>query len=230
MQPVQREYLLLVVQKWMEDGAKADLKRWMQAIEISKIALAGLLLCADLEIAKKIIGCRAAASRRDLQPAEKMKETPGVLGERAVLLPSKRRWVSPSAETLNLSCRFCPIGSNLRSPMGPMGEVRGEGPPCRVYNRGADTVVVHARRLPRCPHPAVRRMDSWKCRTRSGARRFSLGNERELIVGYVCLRGRGRSRPNGERATLRAGGSRGGRPHRGSRFTQWHLCRQRPCA
>jgi hypothetical protein len=38
----------------MEDGAKADLKRWMQAIEITACR-AGLLLCADLEIAKKII-------------------------------------------------------------------------------------------------------------------------------------------------------------------------------
>ncbi|MGH7293687.1 MAG: tetratricopeptide repeat protein, partial [Polyangiaceae bacterium] len=54
MQPVQRESLRIVVQKWMEDGAKADLKRWMQAIEITACR-AGLLLCADLEIAKKII-------------------------------------------------------------------------------------------------------------------------------------------------------------------------------
>jgi tetratricopeptide (TPR) repeat protein len=72
MQPVQRESLRIVVQKWMEDGAKADLKRWMQAIEISACR-AGLLLCADLEIAKKIIAAEPQLPG-DLPAAEKMKE------------------------------------------------------------------------------------------------------------------------------------------------------------
>ncbi|HEY8088683.1 MAG TPA: hypothetical protein VIF09_12580, partial [Polyangiaceae bacterium] len=72
MQPVQRESLKIVVQKWMEDGAKADLKRWMQAIEITA-SRAGLLLCADLEIAKKIIAAEPQQPG-DLAPAEKMKE------------------------------------------------------------------------------------------------------------------------------------------------------------
>ena len=72
MQPVHRESLKLVVQKWIEDGAKADLKRWMQATEITA-SRAGLLLCADLEIAKKIIGAEPQLPG-DLAPAEKMKE------------------------------------------------------------------------------------------------------------------------------------------------------------
>jgi tetratricopeptide (TPR) repeat protein len=72
MQPVHRESLKLVVQKWIEDGAKADLKRWIQAIEITA-SRAGLLLCADLEIAKKIIGAEPQLPG-DLPPAEKMKE------------------------------------------------------------------------------------------------------------------------------------------------------------
>jgi len=72
MQPVQRESLRLVVQKWMEDGATADLKRWMQAIEITA-GRAGLLLCADLEIAKKIIAAEPQMPG-DLPPADKMKE------------------------------------------------------------------------------------------------------------------------------------------------------------
>jgi tetratricopeptide (TPR) repeat protein len=72
MQPVQRESLRLVVQKWMEDGAKADLKRWMQAIEITA-SRAGLLLCADLEIAKKIIAAEPQLPG-DLPPGDKMKE------------------------------------------------------------------------------------------------------------------------------------------------------------
>jgi len=72
MQPIQRDSLRLVVQKFVEDGAKADLKRWMQAIEITA-ARAGLLLCADLEIAKKIIGAEPQLPG-DLPPAEKLKE------------------------------------------------------------------------------------------------------------------------------------------------------------
>ena len=72
MQPVQRDSLKIVVQKWMEDGAKADLKRWMQAIEITACR-AGLLLCADLEIAKKIISAEPQLPG-DLGAADKMKE------------------------------------------------------------------------------------------------------------------------------------------------------------
>jgi tetratricopeptide (TPR) repeat protein len=72
MQPIQRDSLRMVVQKWMEDGAKADLKRWMQAVEITSCR-AGLLLCADLEIGKKIIAAEPQLPG-DLPPAEKMKE------------------------------------------------------------------------------------------------------------------------------------------------------------
>jgi hypothetical protein len=72
MQPVQRESLKMVVQKWMEDGAKADLKRWMQGIEITACR-AGLLLCADLEIAKKIIGAEPQLPG-DLPAGDKMRE------------------------------------------------------------------------------------------------------------------------------------------------------------
>jgi tetratricopeptide (TPR) repeat protein len=72
MQPIQRDSLRLVVQKFVEDGAKADLKRWMQAIEITA-ARAGLLLCSDLEIAKKIIGAEPQLPG-DLPPGEKVKE------------------------------------------------------------------------------------------------------------------------------------------------------------
>jgi tetratricopeptide (TPR) repeat protein len=72
MQPIQRDGLRIVVQKFVEDGARADLKRWMQAIEITA-ARAGLLLCADLEIAKKIIAAEPQLPG-DLPPAEKMKE------------------------------------------------------------------------------------------------------------------------------------------------------------
>ena len=72
MQPVERDSLRLVVQKFIEDGAKADLKRWMQCVDITS-ARAGLLLCADLEIAKKIIAAEPQLPG-DLPPQEKLKE------------------------------------------------------------------------------------------------------------------------------------------------------------
>ncbi|MGH7283348.1 MAG: hypothetical protein ACRELY_17615, partial [Polyangiaceae bacterium] len=72
MQPIQRDSLRIVVNKFMEDGAKADLKRWMQAVEISA-SRAGLLLCGDLEIARKIISAEPQLPG-DLSPTEKMKE------------------------------------------------------------------------------------------------------------------------------------------------------------
>ncbi len=72
MQPIQRDGLRMVVQRFMEDGAKADLKKWMQTVEVTG-ARAGLLLCADLEIAKKIISAEPQIPG-DLPPVEKMKE------------------------------------------------------------------------------------------------------------------------------------------------------------
>ncbi|MFO0738105.1 MAG: tetratricopeptide repeat protein [Labilithrix sp.] len=72
MQPVERDSLRLVVQKFIEDGAKADLKRWMQTVDVTA-ARAGLLLCADLEIAKKIIAAEPQLPG-DLPPPDKLKE------------------------------------------------------------------------------------------------------------------------------------------------------------
>jgi hypothetical protein len=72
MQPIQRDGLKLVVNKFVEDGAKVDLKRWMQSIEVTACR-AGLLLCADLEIAKKIIAAEPQLPV-DLTPQEKLKE------------------------------------------------------------------------------------------------------------------------------------------------------------
>jgi hypothetical protein len=72
MQPVEKDSLRLVVQKFIEDGAKADLKRWIQAVDISA-ARAGLLLCADLEIAKKIVAAEPQLPG-DLPPPDKLKE------------------------------------------------------------------------------------------------------------------------------------------------------------
>jgi len=72
MQPIHIEGLRLVVRKFMEDGAKANIKRWSQAVELTACR-AGLLLCGDLEIAKKIMAAEPQVPG-DLPPQEKMKE------------------------------------------------------------------------------------------------------------------------------------------------------------
>ena len=73
----------IVVKKFIEDGAKANIKRWMQAVEITACR-AGLLLCGDLEIAKKIIAAEPQLPG-DLPPPEKLKELIVFSRERAVL-------------------------------------------------------------------------------------------------------------------------------------------------
>ncbi|MBK7581413.1 MAG: hypothetical protein IPI67_14520 [Myxococcales bacterium] len=72
MQPVQLEGLRIVVKKFIDEGAKANIKRWNQAVE-QTACRTGLLVCADLEIAKKIIGAEPSLPG-DLTPAEKIKD------------------------------------------------------------------------------------------------------------------------------------------------------------
>ncbi|MBK9265561.1 MAG: tetratricopeptide repeat protein [Polyangiaceae bacterium] len=72
MQPVQLEGLRMVVKKFVADGAKANLKRWSQCVDITATR-AGFLLCGDLEIAKKIIASEPQQPG-DLPPQEKLKE------------------------------------------------------------------------------------------------------------------------------------------------------------
>jgi hypothetical protein len=72
MQPIQLENLRSVVKRWIDEGAKANLKRWNQAVELTACR-AGLVVSGDLDIAKKIIGAEPQLPG-DLSPAEKMKE------------------------------------------------------------------------------------------------------------------------------------------------------------
>jgi tetratricopeptide (TPR) repeat protein len=72
MEPVQLEGLRTVVKRFIEEGAKANIKRWSQAVEITACR-AGLLVSGDLEIAKKILSAEQTTPG-DLAPAEKMKE------------------------------------------------------------------------------------------------------------------------------------------------------------
>jgi golgin subfamily B member 1 len=72
MQPIHIEGLRLVVRKFIEDGAKANIKRWSQSVELTACR-AGLLLCGDLDIAKKLIVAEPQVPG-DLPPQEKLKE------------------------------------------------------------------------------------------------------------------------------------------------------------
>ena len=72
MQPIALDGLRLVVQKFVADGARADLKRWMQTTELTACR-AGLLLCADLDVARSILAAEPQLPG-DLAPQEKMKE------------------------------------------------------------------------------------------------------------------------------------------------------------
>ena len=72
LEPSARESLRIVVQRFIEDGARADLKRWVQASELTACR-AGLLLAGDLAVAKKIIVAEPQLAG-DLSPQEKLKE------------------------------------------------------------------------------------------------------------------------------------------------------------
>jgi hypothetical protein len=60
MQPAHLEGLRQVVKQFIAAGAKANIKAWNQAVEYTACR-AGLLLCGDLEIAKKIIALEPQA-------------------------------------------------------------------------------------------------------------------------------------------------------------------------
>jgi hypothetical protein len=54
IQPVQLEGLRTVVKRFIDEGAKANIKRWNFAVEMTA-ARAGFALCGDLEICKKVL-------------------------------------------------------------------------------------------------------------------------------------------------------------------------------
>jgi tetratricopeptide (TPR) repeat protein len=72
IQPVQLEGLRQVVKRFIEEGAKANIKRWNQAVELTACR-AGLIVSGDLEVAKKILSAEQQLPG-DLSPADKMKE------------------------------------------------------------------------------------------------------------------------------------------------------------
>ncbi|HLV65769.1 MAG TPA: tetratricopeptide repeat protein, partial [Polyangiaceae bacterium] len=72
MQPMQVEGLRMVVKRFIDEGAKANIKRWNQAVEVTACR-AGLVVSGDLDIAKKILGAEPQLPG-DLSAADKMKE------------------------------------------------------------------------------------------------------------------------------------------------------------
>ena len=67
------DVLKKVVRKFLEAGGKADIKRWMQATEITSLR-AGLLLCDDVDTAVRMTQQIASESTADLAPRDKVKE------------------------------------------------------------------------------------------------------------------------------------------------------------
>ncbi len=72
MQPVQLEGLRMMVKRFIDDGAKANMKRWNQAVELTACRT-GLIVSGDLEVAKKILSAEEQLPG-DLSTADKMKE------------------------------------------------------------------------------------------------------------------------------------------------------------
>jgi golgin subfamily B member 1 len=72
LQPVQLEGLKQVVKQFLADGARANVRRWSFGVEHTACR-AGLVLCGDLEIARKIIGSEQQTPG-DLTAADKMKD------------------------------------------------------------------------------------------------------------------------------------------------------------
>ena len=67
------DVLRKIVRKFLDAGSKADVKRWMQATEITSLR-AGLLLCDDVETAVRMTQQIASESTADLAPRDKIRE------------------------------------------------------------------------------------------------------------------------------------------------------------
>ena len=73
MDQAQLDLLKRVVRKFVDAGGQGDVKRWMQATEITALR-AGLLLCDDLDTAVHMTQQIASESTADLAPRDKVRE------------------------------------------------------------------------------------------------------------------------------------------------------------
>ncbi len=73
MQPADVELLNSISKRFVESGARTDIKRWMQCVELTACR-AGFLLANDLEIAARMIQAEPPVGAVDLTPKEKIEE------------------------------------------------------------------------------------------------------------------------------------------------------------
>lgn len=74
MTPAQTDGLRAVCRKFVdEQGGRADIKRWMQTVELTAVR-AGFLVCNDLEVARRMIQAIPPEGSVDLPPKDKLKE------------------------------------------------------------------------------------------------------------------------------------------------------------
>ena len=73
MTPATVDALKQTVSRFVQAGAQADVKQWMQAVELSALR-AGYVLCGDLEVAKRTLRLLPAEMTHDLTVDEKFRE------------------------------------------------------------------------------------------------------------------------------------------------------------
>jgi len=73
MDQARLDVLKQVVRKFVDAGGRADIKRWMQATEVTALR-AGLLLCDDVDTAVRMTQQIASESTADLAPRDKVRE------------------------------------------------------------------------------------------------------------------------------------------------------------
>ncbi|HKP59235.1 MAG TPA: tetratricopeptide repeat protein [Polyangiales bacterium] len=73
MQPADVELLNSITKRFVESGARTDIKRWMQCVELTACR-AGFLLANDIEIAARMIQAEPPLGAVDLTPKEKVEE------------------------------------------------------------------------------------------------------------------------------------------------------------
>ncbi|WP_053234357.1 tetratricopeptide repeat protein [Sandaracinus amylolyticus] len=73
LNPAQIDALRSLGKRFLEAGARTDIKRWLQCVELTACR-AGFLICNDLETAARMVTALGPAGPVDLPPKEKVKE------------------------------------------------------------------------------------------------------------------------------------------------------------
>ncbi|MFO0681411.1 MAG: tetratricopeptide repeat protein [Sandaracinus sp.] len=73
LQPAQRDVLGTLGRRFVQAGARTDVKKWLQGVEVTACR-AGFLICNDLDTAARMITALGATGPVDLAPKDKIKE------------------------------------------------------------------------------------------------------------------------------------------------------------